>query len=242
MKENNIDKKPKYGSFEEMLCHCKEEYCRERYDAESIEKEIIDKIILKRRNSGIKRFVSIIAAVVLVLSSSIVISKSFLSDTGYANYLIKKCIYYVSPIDMSIERLSNGSTISEIYIDKEEDLSRLDKMFDRIFEFRYIPKGYKFKYCNASISERGQMRTYVYEKENLHLYISLQEYDNSSSTTLVGDYSETLTNGAELIHGKLDDENYSASIIDVDGNVYNVIGNGDKEDIIDVAENILCVN
>ena len=83
------------------------------------------------------------------------------------------------------------------------------------------------------------MRTYVYEKEKLHLYISLQEYDNSSSTTLVGNYSETLTNGAELIHGKLDDENYSASIIDVDGNVYNVIGNGDKEDIIDVAENII---
>lgn len=238
MRTGNIDKEPKYGSFEEMLRHCKEEYCREKYDAESIEKSIIDNIILKKRKSGIKRILSIAAAVVLILSSSIIISKSFLSDTGYANYLIKKCIYYVSPVDMTIERFSDGSTISEIHIDKEEYLSRLDKLIDSSYEFGYIPKGYTFKYCDAYISSGDQLIAYVYEKENLDLCISVHKLDKKSSVSLRGTYIETLNNGMELICEELDNGKYTASLIDIDGNIYNVTGNGNKEEIIAVAENI----
>ena len=82
MKANSLDKNPRYDSFEQMLQSCKEEYCRQKYDAESVEKVIIDNIILKRKKSRTKRLISIMVAVALVLSSSIVISKSFLSDTG----------------------------------------------------------------------------------------------------------------------------------------------------------------
>ena len=49
MRENNLDKEPRYTSFEEMLRHSKEEYYKEKYDAESVEKSIIDNIILKKR-------------------------------------------------------------------------------------------------------------------------------------------------------------------------------------------------
>ena len=49
MRENNLDKEPRYTSFEEMLRHSKEEHYKEKYDAESVEKSIIDNIILKKR-------------------------------------------------------------------------------------------------------------------------------------------------------------------------------------------------
>ena len=239
MKANSLDKNPRYDSFEQMLQSCKEEYCRQKYDAESVEKVIIDNIILKRKKSRTKRLISIMVAVALVLSSSIVISKSFLSDTGYANYIAKKIIYYISPVDTTIERFSDGSTATEIHIDSEQDLSELNKLADINYEFGYIPEGYMFKSCEASVSDRAELIGYVYAKGDLHLYISIQKSDYSGSMTLVGEYVRTLENGAELVCGKLDDENYTASLIDVEGKVYNIIGNCDKDEVIKVAENII---
>ncbi len=97
MKENNLGKNTRYDSFEQMLQSCKEEYCRQKYDAESVEKTIIDNIILKRKKSRAKKLISIVATIALVLASSIVISTSYLSDTGYADYQVgKDCIFCFS--------------------------------------------------------------------------------------------------------------------------------------------------
>lgn len=239
MRENNLDKEPRYTSFEEMLRHSKEEYYKEKYDAESVEKSIIDNIILKKRKSEFKRIVSLVATIVLILSSSIVISKTFLSDTGYANYLIKKCIYFISPIDRTIERFSDGSTTTEIHIDKEQDLQKLNKTADVNYEFGYIPTGYTFKYCDAYISSDDQMIAYVYEQKNLDLCISVHKFDKRGSISLKGTYIKTLSNGAELFCTELDNGKYSASLIDVAGNVYNIMGNDEQDEIIAVAENII---
>lgn len=239
MRENNLDKEPRYTSFEEMLRHSKEEYYKEKYDAESVEKSIIDNIILKKRKSGLKRAVSIVATIALILSSSVVISKTFLSDTGYANYLIKKCIYFISPDDRTIERFPDGSTITEIHIDKEHDLRKLNKIADINYEFGYIPKEYIFKYCDAYISSGDQMIVYFYEYGNLNLCISTHKFDKKSSISLKGSHIKTLDNGAELICTELDNERYSDSLVDVEGNVYNITGNGERDEIIAVAENII---
>lgn len=239
MRKNNLDKELRYTSFEEMLRHSKEEYYKEKYDTESVEKSIIDNMILKKRKSGLKRVVSIVATIALILSSSVVISKTFLSDTGYANYLIKKSIYFISSDDKTIERFPDGSTTTEIHIDKEQDLQKLNKAADINYEFGYIPEEYIFKYCDAYISSRDQMIAYVYEQENLDLCISVHKFDKRSSIALKGTYIKTLSNGAELFCTELDNGKYSVSLVDVEGNVYNITGNGKRDEIIAVAENII---
>ncbi|GEM_PF-3143008 len=238
MKENNLGKNTRYDSFEQMLQSCKEEYCRQKYDAESVEKTIIDNIILKRKKSRAKKLISIVATIALVLASSIVISTSYLSDTGYADYQVKKIVYFVSP-DKKLERLPEEKIISGWHFEDKASLLRLAKEADIYYEFGYLPADYNFMHCNVSDAVDVQKIEYIYGNGERYLYISTQKYDNSGSVILNGKYVKTLDNGAQLVCAKLDEKKYSASLIDTDGNTYIVIGNCGRDEVIKVAENII---
>ena len=212
----------------------KEEYYREVYDAPELD---INKLVKSKRKRTIKRMGQIAAVFLVFVISSVFFAQEFLADNGYGKYIVQKSVSSMSPLDIKTERLSNGETLSVVYIDDESQLNEFNKFMGREVVLNYMPDEYSFKCCNGHKASDFFTVLYRYEADNLYMDIDVEDIDYNMNEHIRGRLIKKMDNGDKIYGEKLDKRTYVVTRI-INNDIFIIIdGDGDYNEAIKVAEN-----